>query len=77
MDTPNVKWLVCSSDPLDFALMIPRQSGKPSFITCGGFKPVNCVQCGKSNDGEWKYCSECWLALFEEDERTQAASVGD
>lgn len=72
LDTPNVLHIECATVPAHFSHMIPRQRNKPSFVTSKGMKPPDCKECGRPNDGDWKYCAACWLRFFEEDERAQA-----
>lgn len=71
LDTPNVLYIECVADPSHFSHMIPKHRNKPSFVTSKGIKPPDCKECGKPNDGDWKYCAACWLRFFEEDERAQ------
>jgi hypothetical protein len=74
LKTENLLYIECCADPTHFGLQIPLKHGQPSFITSGGVKPSRCVQCDKPNDGEWKYCAVCWLALFEEDQANASES---
>lgn len=69
MNTPNVLYVECVTDPTHFSHVIPKRRGFPTFLTTGGYKPNLCKQCNGDNDGEWLYCSACWLKLFEEDEK--------
>ena len=77
-NTPHGLYIQCTTDPVHFALIIPKERGKPSFASCGGIKPTHCKECGALNDGEWKYCNACWLKFISEDmEQQKTGTAGD
>jgi len=74
LNTDNVLYIECVSDPAHFAHAMPKHRGM-MFLTSGGVKPEKCVQCGLPNDGPYKYCGACWLKLIEEDMAAQSEAA--
>lgn len=72
MNTANVLYIECVTDPTHFAHVMPKIRGGYTFVTTQGLKPSHCKECSGPNDGQWLYCSGCWLRLIEDDMQAQA-----
>lgn len=75
MNTENVLYIECPTEPIHFAHHMPRKRGQPSFVSTGGIRPEKCVECAGPNNGPWKYCDACWLKAIGDDMEQQNSAA--